>query len=243
MAFAEVGSGSQRASGNNSGAVGPLSIAFPGNVTSGNLLIGVVVWWRSAGASATLAVDDTRSTTWNTIVSDAISLGTGTYRLAIVWGVAASSGANTIDFADSGGSAYMSASVNEFSGQHASPLSVSTTTPNTGTSVDPVGTLTTLNAGELVIGIAGHGDGAAPTLAVDAPSTQFGEKETDNLDMAHSAAYRVGGAAGSHAINWTVGSSVVWSTLVASFKAADGGGGGGSSIAAIVHHYQQQGIQ
>src|SRR5688572_21501206 len=124
MAFAEVGSGSQRASANNSGAVGPLTIAYPGNVTSGNLLIGVAVWWRSAGANGSPNVTDDVGTTYAVIVSNAITLGTGTYRLAIWYGVAAGSGANSVDF-DAVDSSFMSGSIDEFSGQHATPLSVS----------------------------------------------------------------------------------------------------------------------
>jgi hypothetical protein len=224
MAFSEVGSGSQRVSGNNSGVPGPLNLGYPANITSGNLLVGVVVWWRSAGASVDLAVEDFAGTSYSTIVSDAITLGTGTYRLAIFYGVASASSSNTINISDSAGSAFMSGSATEFSGPHASPLSVSSTTPNTGTSTDPTATLSTLTTGELVIGIFGHGAGTVPSLSVDAPSTQFGEKETDDLDMAHSAAYRIGGSAGSHTIDWTSSASVAWGTLIASFKAADGGG-------------------
>ncbi len=223
MAFAEVGSGSQRVSSHNGGSSATTAGTYPGNVTAGNLLVAVAVWWRSAGAGATLNVSDDLSTSFSTIVSDAITLGTGTYRVAIIYGVASSSGANTVVISDASGNAFMSASYNEFSGQHATPLSVSSTTPNTGTSTDPTASLSTLTSGELVIGIFGHGAGTVPSLSVDAPATQFGEQETDDLDMAHSAAYRIGGSAGSHAIDWTSSASVAWATLIASFKAADGG--------------------
>lgn len=233
MAFAEVGSGSQRASANNSGTPGEVTCAYPGSVTAGNLLIAVAIWWRSAGASGSASASDDRSTSFSSIISDAITLGTGTYRVGIFYGLAGGSGANTVtfDFVDT---VFASVSIDEFSGPHASPLSVSSTTPNTGSSTDPTATLNTLTSGELVIGIAGHGHGTAPTLAVDAPATQFGEKETDDVDMAHSAAYRVGGAAGAHAIDWTVGTSVAWGTLIASFKAADGGGGSSTTDGAIL---------
>jgi hypothetical protein len=225
VAFAEVGSGSQRASKNGVTSGGGASQAYPGNTTSGNLLLGVMVWWTSGGASSSLTVADTLLTSYSVIVSDAITLGSGTYRLGIWYGVPGSTGANTVTVT-LGIDAFYSFSIDEFSGQHATPLSVSSTTPNTGTSTDPTASLTTLTSGELVIGIFGHGDGSAPSLSVDAPSTQFGEKETDNTDMAHSAAFRVGGAAGSHAIDWTSGASIAWGTLIASFKEAAGGGGG-----------------
>jgi hypothetical protein len=225
-AFAEVGSGSQRASANGAN-IGSLNITYPGNVASGSLLIGVCVGWASGGMTGVLdSLTDTVSTSYTAIVGDEITLGSGTFRLFIFYGVSTSAGANTVAFNPAGVSGlYMSCSINEFSGQHGTPLSVSSTTPNTGTSPDPTASLTTLTSGELVIAIAGHGDGSAPSLAVDAPSTQFGEKETDNTDMAHSAGYRIGGAAGSHAVDFTVGTSVVWGTLTASFKAADGEGG------------------
>lgn len=224
MAFAEVGSGSQRSSANSAGtAIPALSIDYPGDVTAGNLLIAVMAWWRtSPGANGSPTCEDDVGTTFSSIVSDQITLGSGAYRLAIFYGAAGGSGANTIAMSDAVANSFMSGSINEFSGQHATPLSVSSTTPNTGTSTDPTASLTTLTSGELVIGVMSHGNGANPTMAVDAPSTQFGEEETQDADQGHSAGFRIGGAAGSHAIDWTLGASSDWATLIASFEAAEG---------------------
>jgi hypothetical protein len=221
MAFAEVSG--QSGSAHNNGAPGVMTFGYPNPVTLNDLLVGGAVWWRSGGASATAPVSDDRSTPYDQIISDAITLGSGTYRLSLWGGVAPSSGTCNGQFAPSTDS-FMAEGIDAFTGQHASPPSVSSTTPNTGTSTTPSATISTATDGELIIGIMSHGNGANPSFSLDAPSTEFGHEETANVDMPISIGFRIAGAAGSYTMNWTIASSSAWATLIRSFKAADGAG-------------------
>lgn len=219
MAFAEISA--QRGTAHNLGTPGFMDLDFPVNVTAGSLLPVCGVWWRSGGASGTLAVSDDLSPSYDELVSDPVTLGTGTYRFGIAYGVAGSSGANHVQFAYATDS-YAAVALDEFTGQHATPLSVSTTTPQTGTSTTPSFSITTLTAGELIIVLMSHGNSANPTFSVDSPATEFGHSQTADVDMPLSAAFLVAGAAGSYAIDFTLGASSAWATFGASFRAADG---------------------
>lgn len=225
MAFTEVGSGSQRAS-THLLTNGPATLAYPGNVTAGNLLIGAGIAWKTGAGVTSISIDDTLTTSYTVILSDVVTDGSGEMRVFIWYGVATGSGANTVTFGPAS-NVYCSFSIDEFSGQHASPLDASTTTPNTGTSTDPTFSFNTATSDTLIIGVFGHGNGSAPSLSVDAPSSQFGESETDNVDMAHSAAFRIiSGAAGTYATDWTSSGSVHWAAIAASFAPASAGGSG-----------------
>lgn len=92
-AIAEVGGGSQRAAGDSSAT--SLAVAYPGSVTSGNLLVACGAAYDSGGAPASVSVTDTRSTSY-TVLSAASTTGGDDVRIFIAYGVAPSSGANTV---------------------------------------------------------------------------------------------------------------------------------------------------
>lgn len=223
MAIAEVGGGSQRASGGDSGYnTGPFTLAYPNNVTEGNLLVGARAWWEAnadGGAEAFLDVTDSLGTDYQVAISDAGATGSGTFRIGIWWGFAPSSGPNTVSVLTSSApnNTDGSMSIDEFSG--VDDVSVTGDT-EVGTGTSAGNTLMTATDDELVLGVVTHNNNSNPSITVDGPATQIGEKQTSPDNQSHNFAFLIGGAAGSHGISWTLGASSGWSTLCVSFAKA-----------------------
>mgnify|MGYP001215696728 CR=1 FL=1 len=211
MAFAEVGSGSQRATARTSSTVASLNCAFPANVVSGNLL---VVGGTTIGGNVT--VTDSLGTSYT--VYQGTSGGVTTF---VAFGIAPSSGANTVTVTPTSTS-YVSYSINEFSGEDATPYDDDSTPVAAGTSTTPSDALVTTAAGGLVVGVV-YKAGTA-TITPGSGYTTIGEEEDDNTYIAHSFIFQIVGAATTYNVDWTLGSSVAWVCLGVSFKAAAGGG-------------------
>lgn len=214
MAIAEVGSGSQRATA--TGATGDRTLSFPGNVTSGNLLILAGCGFTVGSADPAPTITDSIGTAYT--VASAVVFTNG--RLFIGYGVAPSSGANTVSVdwatADTGSSF----SIDEFSGQHATPLDVDGGS-STGTSTTPADSLTTLAANDLLIGVMAHDGSSGISITPTANYTQIGEEET-NTFQDHNAVFRIATSATSYTVDWTIGSSSPWGVYTLAFKEASG---------------------
>ena len=208
MAIVEVGGGTQRATA--PGGSDDRTLAFPGNVGSGNLLIVAGAGFKSGGVAAP-GVTDTLGTSYT--VLSAVPFTNG--RIFIAYGVSPSAGANTvtIDWAGAVGNSF---SINEYSGQHATPLDVDGGS-STGTSTTPADSLTTLSADDLLIGVVAH-DGTS-TITPGTDYTQIGEEE-DNTLQDHGAEFRLVTTAQAYSVNWTLGTSSPWGVYTAAFKPA-----------------------
>ena len=217
MAFAEVGSGSQRAT-NSSGSGDSSTLAFPGNVTAGNLLIvGGAAW--AATAPTGIVVTDSRSTSYTVLSVQDV----GNVRYWIAYGVAASSGACTVTVNPQGASADHTYSINEFSGQHATPLDVDDGA-SSGQNDNPSSSITTVAADALIIGVMTHDDDAAssPAITPGASYTQIGESENNSTNQCHSLVFRIVTTAQAYTVNWTLNIAVGKESGIytASFKPA-----------------------
>ena len=142
MAFAEVGSGSQRATARTSSTVASLNCAFPANVVSGRLLI---VGGSSTGGNVT--VTDSLGTSYT--VYQGTSGGVTSF---IAFGIAPGSGANTVTVTPTSTN-LVSYSIDEFSGPDAAPYDDDSLLVATGTSTSPSDALVTTAAGGLVVGV------------------------------------------------------------------------------------------
>lgn len=211
-AITEVGSGSQRAQTSVNG-VDSTTLAYPANVTSGNLLVCLGRAFNGTAAPTAISVTDTRGTTYTVKL---VAEGANDCQW-IAYGIAPSSGANTVTVNPNNASDAFGFAIDEFTGvDTTTPLSVDGgTSTGTGTAVSD--SLTTLNAGELVVGIMGH-FGGTPTITPS--NTQIGEQENNNTQEAFSAAFQIAGAAGSYSISWALGSSETWTATTLSFKKA-----------------------
>lgn len=206
--IAEVGSGSQRAT-NTMNNVGSQTLAFPGNVTNGSLLVvGGGLW---GGPPTAITVTDTRSTSYTTL------LGTinGAWRPFIAYGLAPSSGANTVTV-DPDTTVYGGFAIDEFSGVNATPLDVDGGS-STGTSTTPADGITTATANDLIIGCASY-EGTGVTIAPGGDYTTIGELEDAANLWTYSLVFRLVTTAQAYTVDWTISSSNVWVAMTAAFK-------------------------
>jgi len=211
MALSEVGAGSQRAVGDNS--ADSLAVAFPANVGAGRLLIAAGAAFLGGGGPASIIVTDTLGTSY--VVLSAVS---GDLRVFVAYGVSPSGGANTITMNPSGAATGNFMAIDEFSGQHATPLDVdggsSTGVAQSAQSDD----LTTLTADDLIIGVMSHV--SADTAITEGGSyTLIGEQES-NANQARSVVFRLVTTAQAYTVNWTTGANVTWIAYTAAFKPA-----------------------
>lgn len=189
------------------------TLAFPNNVTSGNLLIIAGTVWDTDGAIAGATVSDSVGTTYTKKFCTEVPTASGAVPF-IMYGIAAGSGANTVTLDPDGGTNSFSYSIDEFSGvDTGSPLDVdggSSTGSGSGTGSDAI---TTGVANALIIGVIGWtgADGFTPGGSY----TEFGTDET-TLD-AHSAVFRIATTATSYTVDWS-SVNVDWSACTLSFK-------------------------
>ncbi len=214
MAFAEVGSGSQRASANGATTVASRSCAFPGNVTSGNLLVAGGSLYE-AGLTA-LNVTGSRAT-YNSVLLPGSS-GLNTF---LAWGVATSSGAETI-IVDPNVNAYIGFGIDEFSGQHATPADVDGG-HSTGSSTSPSDSITTVADDALILGVLYPG--GSSVITPNGSYTEIAEQENDSSSIAFSFVFRIATAAGAYSVDWTLGTSGSWQAQTHSFAPAAVAGG------------------
>jgi hypothetical protein len=211
MAIAEVASRRASTFGNSTPSK---DLAYPGNVAAGDLLVCGGFIFNAAPPAA--GVSDTRLTPY-TVLSFAPN---ASERGFIAFGIAPSSGANTVTVNSSIGGSYISFSIDEFSGVHATPLSVdgSGATSN-GTSSTPADSITTLTADELIVAVLGY-DGATTTIAPGSGWTEIGEHEDNSSDEAHALEFRIVTTAQAYSADFALGASKTWQVMTASFKAA-----------------------
>jgi len=100
------------------------------------------------------------------------------------------------------------------------PLDVAGTAA-TGTSATPSGSVTTLNAVDLIIGVVGYGSSATLT-PVGAPWTELTGNEVSSANV--HWAYQIVAATSTYTYNPVISSGVNWVDYVLSYKATASGG-------------------
>jgi hypothetical protein len=213
MSITEVGS--QRATFTSLGVqVDSLAGAYPNNVTAGDFLVCGGQAFES-GPPSSITVTDTLGTTYTVLSYSPNSVE----RLWIAYGIAPSSGANTVTANPSGSAAYMSFSIDAFAG-------VNTTTPlsvdggnSTGTGTAVADSITTATANELIIGCMGY-DGGNTTVAPGGSWTEIGQYVDNATGEIHALLFGIVTTAQAYSVDWTLGASRVWQCITASFKAA-----------------------
>ena len=227
MAILEVGSSTQRTS--KTTASHTANLAFPGNVTAGNLLLVMGSVFRNDAAVA-LTVTGTRCT-FTVLKND---LGDVNDQNFIAYGIATSSGAETVTVdmggTDAGDTQWFA--IDEFSGVHATPLSVDGGVTN-NTSTTQADSVTTVTANELVVGVMTT-DSPDTSFTPDAGWTEIAEQESHAVQSG-SAVFQIVTTAQSYSVSWTLGASRNGWVQTASFKASTGtvalsGSAGTSSV-------------
>lgn len=214
--IAEVGGGSQRAEVTLAGQ-DSYDVAFPGNVTANNLLVVAGNTFDTDGDPLPV-VTDTRGTSY-TVLS--MLWFSNLDRIFIAYGIAPSSGPNTVTINPTGDavSSYCSAAIDEFSG-------VNTVTPldvdgggSSGNGTSASDSITTGVANALIIGAMNHLTAGSPTITEN-DGTLIGEHEDNSSVGAYSAIFQIVTTAQAYTIDWTVGATVDWGVYTASFRPA-----------------------
>lgn len=235
MAIAEVGSGSQRATATTLNGGGSHTVAYPANVTSGNLLVVCGAYWQTV-APTSVTVTDSLSTSYTVVLG---TVWDGNWRPFIAYGIAPSSGANTVTIDPQGTSLYGSSAIDEFSGVDTGSPVDATNQVATGSSTTPAVSITTATADALLIGCVTGGIVAAGGLTPGASYTQIGELEDSAGTWDFNAVFRLATTATSYSVDWTKATSAGWSAITIAFKAS-GGGGGGAVIPIFMNQYRQR---
>src|SRR5262245_58674130 len=218
MAIAEVGSGSQRVTGHG-GNTSTVNITYPANVTADNLLTVQVGSWNSAGH--TYSATDSRSTAYTAKNGAGVSFS-GRAVEAILYGVAPSSGANTITLTSSLCGSYVTCVIDEFSGAATSSVLDVDGGEATGTGTGPTENLTTATAGALILAATTSNAANVGSYAAGSGYTlQLGEFNSSYQPLA--AEFQVVGAAGSYTANFTQGNSQNWAIYAVGIKAPSAG--------------------
>lgn len=193
-------------------ASSPCTVAYPGNVTAGNFLVG---YCYSAEVSlATVVATDSLGQTWSEAQSQ--SQTTDANVMKIVYFANTAGGANSLSCTWTGGGATFRCGISEYSGVvTTSPLDQHTSAQGAGTAADS-GNVTPTQDNELIIQAASNSNSGTFTIGTG----------TKRVNVPDSVSTRIAGgeeiqtAATTRSSAWTLGASGNWSSLIATFKAA-----------------------
>lgn len=205
----------------NAGAFDSTTVAYPNNITVGQLLIAAGTIWDDTNDTYTVSVAGC-SATFSVIMGTASSLSAGGYyRTFIASGVAGSTGACTltIDPSPATATSYGSGAIDAFT-CNACSLDVDGGT-STGTSTTVSDALTTLTADALIIGVAATRDGFNTTWTPGGSYTAFGDIG-DATNATHNAVFRIATSATEYIVDWTIVASAPWAAQTVSFKESTG---------------------
>lgn len=192
-----------------------LAVAYPGNVTAGNLLVVGGNTYDTAGTTGHTVTDSvgTSYTVFNCSPLTA-TLPNATPFIAV--GIAPSSGANTVTVnptIDTSAN-QINFGVGEFSGTASSSIVDVDGGSSTGTSTSPSDGITTVTANALIIGLVGFQTSAAVT-----PSGSYTEIVEDQGSInGYNLAYRLATTATAYTADWTLGSSQQWTACTVAIK-------------------------
>jgi hypothetical protein len=215
---AEVGNGTQRATA-TAGNVDSAALAFPVNVTAGNVLIVAGVSW-SVPKDLSIGVSDTRGTSYVVLIaSSGVTNGSGVATTYLAYGRALTSGPCTVTVDPDSTANYINFAIDEFSGLAAAPLDVNGG-ESTGTGSTASDVFTTLTAGDLMIGAAATNAGGSPSNWVAGTGYQLFGFDNAHSTQSYAVEFQIAGAAGSKTVDFSIGQSLNWSMIAAAFKPA-----------------------
>ena len=216
----------QLASQFNGGGVTTVVKAYPGDNTTGNLLVACLNSQTST-SSITYSLNDTAGNTWSRAATFHNTLIPG--HAEIWYAMNAIGSANTVTATASSEVSNLAITLQEYSGAAtASALdgvaTGATRDANPSITIDP-GNLTTTVSGDLIVSFVLWD--SQYTYSLTPPPMTAGSGFTERVDfnpvagLTHSAQDKVAGGAGSEATAWANDGNV-WVAVAASFKAAGG---------------------
>jgi hypothetical protein len=187
----------------SSATTSSLGSSFGSSVTSGHLI--VIALGANDSNPNNISVSDSLGTSYSYAVSRSDVLGTGNYSTRIAWGVAPSTGADTVTLSIGGaGDDFVRLLIHEYSGANAIDVTASAT--GTSATLD-TGFATTNHANELIFGWM------ISNAGVTSPGSGFTLRETSGSE---STMDKTVDLAGSYNVTAPTTSSN-WSALMATF--------------------------
>lgn len=212
----EVGSGSQRFTLTALNGGDTQNGAFPGNVTANNLLVVGGAYWTGT-AITFVNVTDTRGTSYTTVLGTQVA----GWRPYIAYGIAPSSGANTVTIDPDGATVYGSSAIDEFSGVNTGTPVDASAQVATGNSTSPLVSITTATSGALIVGsFSGENVTPGSGVAPGASYTQIGELEDSSGTWDFNLEFQLATTAQAYNVDWSKVVSANWSVVAIAFKAA-----------------------
>lgn len=207
--------GSQSAKATECANCDTLAVAYPGNVTAGNLLVVGGNTYDTAGTTGH-TVTDSVGTSYTVFNCTALTATLPNATPFIAVGIAPSSGANTVtvDPTIDASANQINFAIGEFSGTATSGIVDVDGGSSTGTSTSPSDSITTTTANALILGLVGFQTSAAVTP--DGTLTQI--QEDQGSVNGYNFAFRLATTATSYSIPWTLGSSQEWTACTVAIK-------------------------
>lgn len=218
MSIAHVGG---QSTGNHANSTTSIAVAFPGNITSGNLIVAIGLVYKPS-SDAFVAGDLTKTSGTATIgtlslditpVNFAYNADTNFVLVGIWSAIVTGSGSCTLTLAGAPAGSFLLLALDEFSGSWDS-LRVETSSTNTdgtnNTTPAHSGNATSAGAALFIGGVA-IGSGTTTTITPDVAFTQIFEDQAGATDMVGSAIYQIVGTGTTDRAEWTLSGSGTWS--------------------------------
>jgi hypothetical protein len=227
VAWADVQDAGVQSSGTVA-AGGTLSVAFPANVTAGNLVVVAVSGWRSAGVAITSVTDNLGNTYHPALpVAGGLQKAAAGEACGIWYAYNVSGGACTVSVKATS-LEYLTIGVGEKSGcPTTDPLDQHNSADCGGTNSASAssGSVTTTTAGELYVGVLNHNGATTTITATGGFTARYTATNGSNECICYSdLGCGTTQAAGTYAATYTTGANVPWSAAIATFLPAAGGG-------------------
>jgi hypothetical protein len=202
MAITEVGSGSQRASGHST--TKSVAVAYPGSVTSGNLLVCAGGWYCDSASVSVSSVATTRSANL-TVYQSSWTSGSDNWVIWIAIGPATSDGACTVTatVAYSSGGGGGAAAIDEFTGQDSTPLRTDGGRYQTASTSSPSDTITGSDD-DLTLGVVMPQTATSSTpYTVGTGYTKIGEETNNFTYSGMNFEFKMASGGSPYTVNWT----------------------------------------
>jgi hypothetical protein len=236
MTIAQVASQKASGLGDNLGAGVGVAVAYPGQVTAGNLLLiygmkfsetvdPVVVGdlTKTAGTATlgTITLDETQNSNYS---------GTACEATAVFSVPVTGSGSCTMTLAGATAGAYLFVAVDEFSGVDTTGTRVDGINAGSGNTTAPDTGTVTSTAGALLAAAMANDAGVNEAITEDAAFTLEAESEDGATHAVGSAIFRIVTSSTGDSGSWGLAATRHWSASLAVYKAAADAAGWGALL-------------
>lgn len=198
------------------------TLAFPSNVTAGNLLHIIAIWYDPSNSHPANTPTDSKGNTYKDSYNAITRWNTGTanaFHLQEWWAIANASGSNTVTYSAGSGSD-IEICIAEYTGIGSIQPYVNgtETVNNSGSTTADSGNIALDNGPYLLVGFCGDSGGDVTDDTINNGFTQIQQEHAYRF----CAAYKVvDGSPGNYAANFTIPSSQKWGCRLTVFRAND----------------------